>query len=167
MAIGTVNSRHGTLKMKDATGSPIEITLGVLASFSIDAIQEGFTEAVLISHRGDPVELIPGVRTPVTGSIGMKQQAPITDGSTKTPLDAVLKSGSFAAGSTQDPGALVWTTDIVWVVSRSVSGATVTTTHTLNNCRCTLGVAESMEGNDYTISFTAYGTDSVLPLVLS
>ena len=167
MAIGTVNSRHGTLKMKDATGSPIEITLGTLASFSLDAIQEGFTEAVLISHRGDPVELIPGNRVPVTGSIGLKQQAPITHSSTKTPYDAVTKAGSFSAGVSQDPGGLVWTTDIEWTVSRSVSGSTVTTVHTINNCRCTLSVAETMEGNDYTISFTGYGTDSVLPIVLS
>ena len=167
MAIGTVNSRHGTLKMKDSTGTPIEITLGVLASFSIDAMQEGFTEAVLITHRGDPVEMIPGARVPVTGSIGLKQQAPISDGTIKTPLDAVLKLGSFGSGQTQDPGAIVWTTDIIWIVSRSVSGSTVTITHTLNNCRCTLSVAESLEGNDYTISYTAHGTDSVLPLVLS
>ena len=167
MAIGTVNARHGTLALNDATGSPIVITLGVLASFSMENIQEGFTEAVLITNRGDPVELIPGNRVPVTGSIGLKQQAPITHATTKAPYDVVTKAGSFAAGSTQDPGALVWTTDMVWTVSRSVSGSTVTTVHTLNNCRLTLGVTESMEGNDYSIAYTAYGTDSVLPVVLS
>lgn len=167
MAIGTVNSRHGTLQFQDSTGTPIVITLGTLASFSMSGMQEGFTEAVLIEHRGDPVELIPGKRVPVTGSIACKQQAPITHASTKTPYDAVTKAGAFGSGVSKDPGLLVWTTNIIWTVSRSVSGSTVSTIWTLNNCRMSIDVSESMEGNDYTIAYTSYGTGAVLPVVLT
>ena len=171
MAVGTLTQRHGTLKLKDATGTPIEITLGPLASFAFDGIKQGFSAVTTITNRGRPVERVLSAREPVTGSIGLKMQAPVTHASTKTTLDAVIKAGAFGSGVTQDPGGEVWATDIEWTTSRSVGGVTVATVLTFSNAHLMLSGAESLEGNDYTISFEANGLDgdtaADMPLILS
>jgi hypothetical protein len=152
MAVRTL--KHGTVELYDASGSPITITLSpTVGDFSVDGIMENQCEEIPIQSRGEFLELVEGNQVYPTGSINLMQNTAFTDAVTKTMFDAGRKTGAFSAGTTSDPGGVVWTTPIKYTSTRSA----VSTTMTLPNCRVKLGFSEAGDGNKIPVGFTCYG----------
>jgi hypothetical protein len=150
----------------DATGTPISYTFGPFPGamdLSIDGLQAGQVEALPVMSNGTFLELVEGDDVPVTFSITMLHDGKLIDASTGKPLNMALKLGTYASGTTKDPGGLVWTVDVVVTLTRSA----VTSTITLRNCRLTATYATAKEGNTIALSGTAYGTGSARPATVA
>jgi hypothetical protein len=148
MAVQT--RKHVSLKFKDATGTPLERTIGPgPGDFTFDGLEEGGVEALPLYDRGSFLELVIGDDKQISWSATIYVDGDQTGASV---LDAVLKSGDWASATTQDPGGVVFTSDVLVTVTR---GAT-TNTYTLNNCRTIAKFTESKEGNTWAFSGTCY-----------
>lgn len=155
--------KHGAVTLKDRTGSPIIATLGPgVGDFKVSGIEDGPTDgssytrpadAISVTNRGSHLEWVEGDEHPINGSITVLQDGSPTHATNKTPWDGVAKTGAFASGTTADPGAVVWTTDIVYTATRGA----LTITLTLKDCRCKLDYAEAAEGNTQSITFECRG----------
>jgi hypothetical protein len=151
MAIPTL--KHGSVVGKDATGTPIQISLTPgPGNFQIQGLEAGDVEGIPVYNRGTFLELVEGQDKAYQFSIELMQDGKLTDGSSGKPLDLVLKQGTISAGVTTDPGALVWTVDIVLTITRNA----VTSTMTLSTCRCTIDFSEDAGGNKLSLSGTCY-----------
>ncbi len=156
MAGSAVTIRHGSVTLKTADGAPIAVTLTETGSgLSVEGLEEGLSEVVPVYYRGVFSELVKGQDKTITGSIELVQDGQLTHATTKKILDAVLKTGAFAAGATRDPGGVVWTSDIEWTGTRNG----VSSAFRLRNCRLVANFSEGADpGNKITINYTAYGT---------
>lgn len=136
----------------DATGTPITATMGPgPGDVKITGLEQGGVEAVGIYNRGTFLELVEGDQKQLSFSISIYHNQDLT--AAASPVAALLKTNDFASGVTKDPGAVVWTGNLIVVVTRSA----VTDTFTLINCRCSFDYSEGKEGNMITISGTCYG----------
>ena len=151
MAIATL--KHGSVVGKDATGTPITLTLTPgPGDFQIQGLEAGDVEMIPVYNRGTYLEGVDGQDKAYQFSISLMQDGKLTDASTGKPIDLVLKQGTFASGVSTDPGLVSWTVDIVLTVTRSA----VTSTITMLTCRCTIDFAEDAGGNKLSISGTCY-----------
>lgn len=153
--MAVITRKHGVVKLKDATGTPIEATLGPgVGDFSVSGVEAGNVEMIPVYNRGDYLEGVDGDEKQITGSITLYHDGDLTDATNKTPWDGVNKTGAFSAGVTTDPGGTgaSWTTDIVWTGTRN----SVVHTLTFLTCRCVLDYGEAKEGNTITVNFTCY-----------
>lgn len=144
-------SRHSTATFKDTTGTPITKTLGPgPMDLSIQGFEEGGKEGIAIYDNGTFLEMVYGKDKEFPFSLTVYHDGDQTGTSV---LDAILKEGNFASGTTADPGGVVWT-GILYV--SMVRGA-VTNTFTLTGCRFKADWAAKQDGNTYAITGTCYG----------
>jgi hypothetical protein len=162
--MAVVTSLHGTFTGKDSTGTPITVELKPSpGNVSFPDLEEAMREVTPIYNRGTFVELVYGSQKAQAFSLETMQDGKLTDVATGKPLDLALKQGTFAAGTTADPGGLVWTVNGTLVMTRNG----VTSTVTITNARVKISVTEDPGGNKLAISGTAYGTGSTLPIVVT
>jgi hypothetical protein len=165
MAIFT--NKHTTIVAKDATGTPITKNYsGGVGNFVHDPLQAGCVEATAVYSRGTFVELVEGQQQSIGFSLELYMDGKFTGGagSTASPADMPLKQGDYlTAGTTRDPGGVVWTGDLVVTMTRNG----VTSICTLTNGRFTVQNTEDPGGNKIAINGTAYGTGSTLACVWS
>ena len=148
MAVQT--RKHVAISFKDATGTPLEKTVGPgPGDFTFDGLEEANTEALPLYDRGTFLELVAGDDKQITWSVTIYVDGDQTGSSV---LDAVLKTGPWASAVTQDPGAVVFTSDVLVTVTRGA----VSNVYTLNNCRTTAKFTEAKEGNTWAFSGTCY-----------
>lgn len=121
--------------------------------FAFDGVEAGFVPAQPIMCNGVFEELTAGASQPVTWTVTIYHDGSLTDSVSGKPLDFVLKTGTFAAATTVDPGGVVWATDVLWGVTKGG----ITSTVRFNNCRVTATYATAAEANTITLSGTAYG----------
>ena len=148
MAISSVvkNFRDGTIKLADGTGTPIEITVQYEnGDFSLSGTNQGNYEHTKYLDRGE------------LGSI-TAQLTDLSDATNKTLWDAVNKTGAFASavstlGSTADLYAL----DITFTISGTVLGDASDHVLTLNDCRCSIDLAEG-DPDSFTLNFEVLGS---------
>jgi hypothetical protein len=159
-----VTLKHFSAVGSDASGSPINCSLSPgPGDFQTDDLEHNMCEAQAVYNCGTFLELTEGQQKAINFSLTMYQDGKLTDNATGKPLDLALKQGTFAAGTTRDPGGLVWTVNVVITLTRN--GVTSTLTYT--NVRLKVGFGLGADSNKLTLSGTAYGTGSTLPLVVS
>ena len=147
---GTFTSRHVAVSAVDGTGTPLSIAMGPgPGDITLDNFEEGNKEIAKVLNRGTFLELVYTDDKEISGSVTVHQVGDLTGHSV---LDAVNKTGDFAAGVTKDPGGEVWTMDLIVTMVRGAQ----TNIFTLSNCRLKAGWKEGKEGNAFTISFVAY-----------
>lgn len=99
-------ARHGTTRIDDGTGTPLTVTLtGFKTAVSITGFEEGGKAAVDIKDRGDFVERVYGEENTVAGSAEIFHNGDLTDATTKTFVDALLKQGAWASAVSRDTAA--------------------------------------------------------------
>lgn len=148
MAVQT--RKHVSLQFKDAAGSPLTRTVGPgPGDFTFDGLEENNTEAVAVMDRGSFLELVEGDDKQISFSVTIYVDGDQTGSSV---IDAVLKTGDWASATTQDPGGVVHTADLLVTVTRGA----VTNTYLLNNCRTVAKFTEGKEGNTWSFSGTCY-----------
>ena len=148
--MSVLNSRHTTVTLKDGTGTPITVTVGPgPGDMTISGFMEGDTTITKILNRGDYQESVYADDNEVPFTITIYHNGDLTGSSV---LDAILKTGSFSAGVTVDPGGVVWALDVLVTMTRGA----VTNTYTLNTCRLTTDWSEAISGNTFKISGTCY-----------
>lgn len=153
---GVFNLRHvASVKFKTSAKSCTFSPGG--KEFSIEGLEEGGIEAIALIVDGDFYEWLPGAQTEKTFSTTVFHEGELTDGSTATLYDALMKTGSFAADTTIDPGGLVWTGNIEIILTRGAVSVTVT----LPNVRLNLNYIASLQGNTMPVSGRWYGTPTL------
>jgi hypothetical protein len=142
--------KHVSLQFKDAAGSPLTRTIGPgPGDFTFDGLEEANVEALPVYNRGTFYELVAGDDKQIAWSATIYDDGDQTGTSV---LDAALKTGDWASATTQDPGGVVFTQDVIVTVTRGA----VTNTYTLNNCRTVAKYTETKEGNTWSFSGTCY-----------
>lgn len=149
MAVQT--RKHVSLQFKDATGTPLAKTIGPgPGDFTFDGLEEANQEALPVLDRGTFLELVYGDTKQISYSVTIYVDGDQTGTSV---LDTVLKTGTdWATATTQDPGGVVFTADLLVTVARGA----VTNTYLLNNCRTTAKFTEGKEGNTWSFSGVCY-----------
>ena len=148
MAVQT--RKHVTIQFKDATGSPLTRTIGPgPGDFTFDGLEASNVEALPILDRGTFLELVEGDTKQISWSATVYVDGDQTGSSV---IDAVLKTGDWASATTQDPGGVVHTADVLVTVTRGA----VTNTYLLNNCRTVAKFTEAKEGNTWSFSGVCY-----------
>lgn len=166
--MGAFTLKHGSVSGQDGAGSPVSKTLTPGAgNFTHGELQAGCVETQPLYNRGTYVESTEGQQQAIDFSIELWQDGKITGsaGATASPADLVMKKGDLVAGTTTDPSGTggVWMVTIILVMTRNG----VSSTCTLTNCRCKWSFGEDAAANKISISGTAYGTGSTLPVVWS
>ena len=164
--MGAFTNKMTVVTYYDGAGSPISKTIGPGAgNLTHSEIQAGCVEAQPLYNRGTFVEMTEGQQQSVDFSIEIWQDGKVTgaSGATASPMDVIMKKGDFVAATTTDPGGVVHAGTLVAVLTRSG----VTSTLTITNIRGKASWGEDAVANKISISGTAYGTGSVLPLVWS
>lgn len=150
----------------DASGTPVNYTFGPFPGnmdLSLEGLQAGQVEGIAVLSNGTFLEMVEGDDVPVTFSITLLHDGKLIDNSTGKPLNMALKLGTYASGTTKDPGGLVWSVDVVVTMTRSGVSSTIT----LRNCRLTASFATAKEGNTISLSGTAYGTGALRPVTIA
>lgn len=161
MAISGVpkNFRDGTLLIEDASGVPIAVTVQYEAGdFSGSGFRQGQTAVEMILDRGAFHAVRKTNFEPATFSF-TANFTDLSDGTEKTLFDAIRKAGAFASGvSTLGANADVWALKLTWTIEGTDHGDAADHVLTLDDCVCTIDVAEGSPANTYSISGTVYGS---------
>lgn len=131
--------------------------------FSLDGIQAGFYATNDIMCNGIFEETTRGADEPVTGTLTIYHDGTLTDSVSGKPLDFVLQTGSYLAGTTVDPGGDVWRCDMRVTFVKGGYSSTIT----LYNCRLSASYSVSAEANTIALSFSARGRPGFAPMVVS
>jgi len=156
MAPALQNAGMGALSFSDATGTPIvAIFTPTEGDFSLSGLEEGGYQTELVANRGAWYERVKTTEKEYSGSITLHMDGDFTDATTKQVLDAVLKTGAFSAGVTDEAGGVTWTGEMAWTITRN----SVVNTATLPQCRLSADLSESFPVNSITINFTCPGSN--------
>ena len=152
MAVKTL--KHGVATFaNNANTRSIAMSPGP-GNFSISEVEAGNVSAVAVINRGNFHELVEGAERSEEFSITLKHDGALRNAGAATVWNAILGLDQFASDASADPGTLVWTGNVTLVSTRS--GAV--DTHTMKNCRMRAGYSEAEDGNEITVSGTAYGS---------
>ena len=153
------NAKHGAVTFSDASGSPIVVTLGPgEGNFSISGLQEGGALTDVVRDRGDVYERVCTEEAIYSGSITVHLDGDLTDPTTATVIDAVMKSGAMSSGTTDEPGGQTWTGTISAVWTR----AGVVNTVAIGEARLTVDLSEGFPANQLTVNFEAPGKSTTI-----
>ncbi len=157
---GVFTRRHSTFNIiTPARTFPIPPGPGDVA---VSELEEGLVEALPILNQGAFLELVEGDDMFPTISFTAFMDGTPVGPAIQSLLNAVMRLGAFAADAFTDPGAVVWTADLEWVLTRGG----VTATFYFHNCRMKVAWGLAKEGNLFQFSATAYG-DGVSRLTIS
>lgn len=156
------NLCDGTITLRDATGSPISVTVKYdNADFSIENLREDLREVVAYQSRGALTSLRHTTRVFPTFSFSA-QMAEFSAATAVSLSDAVLRNGAFAAAvstATGGANADVYCLDVVITEEGTNFGDSSDHTFTLGSCHMTLSYNQG-DPNTFTISGTVYGAIS-------
>lgn len=144
MALSTVPfmPKDGTITIEDATGSPISMTIAYEdGDFQASGWIEDHWEIVEFRDRGAIYELRKSQEVPLDFSFSA-HATDLADGTEKTLLDVVMKTGAYASGvSTWGASADVWTVKVTFAADASAVAGT-SSTIVLTYCHLTGAFAE-------------------------
>ncbi len=148
MALSTVPfmPKDGTLTIEDATGSPITLTVAYEdGDFQASGWIEDHWEITEFRDRGEIYELRKSQEVPIEFSFSA-HATDLADGTEKTLLDVVMKTGAFASGvSTWGASAEVWTVKVTFAADASSFGG-ASSTIAMTYCHLTGAFAEGEPG---------------------
>lgn len=160
MALSAVvkNFRNGTIRVYDATGTPLDVTVEYEAgNFSISGLKKKLNETVTYLDRGELGSVRHTNRTFPTFSF-TAHMTEFSDATNETLMDLILRTGSFAAAvSTLGANADVYTLNLSLTVEGTDFGDASDHVLTLTNCELSIDFAEG-DPNTFTINGTVYGT---------
>lgn len=160
MALSSVvkNFRNGTIRIYDATGTPLDVTVEYEAgNFSISGLKKKLNETVTYLDRGELGSVRHTNRTFPTFSF-TAHMTEFSDATNETLMDLILRTGSFAAAvSTLGANADVYTLNLSLTVEGTDFGDASDHVLTLTNCELSIDFAEG-DPNTFTINGTVYGT---------
>lgn len=160
MPVGT--ARMVTLKIEDGTGTPLSLTLGPYKGYpKISKIVNGGKEAIDIDDRGDFLERIFGKETDIEISCELFHDGDLTDATTKTIIDAVLRQGAWAAAVSKDTnagtgGPMAYKATITYTRSAPTS---ITNTFVLDIAVVEVDYQTALEGNSIPVTIRGRGGD--------
>jgi len=155
MAPAVYNARHGAVTFSDATGTPITVALTPgEGNFTLSGVEQGGLATDVVRNRGDVYERVTTEEKIYSGSITLSMDGDLTDAITGRPLDAIMKTGTFSSGTTDEPGGQTWTGQIAAVWTRN----SIVNTITVPECRLSVDIGEGFPGNTLTINFEAPGS---------
>jgi hypothetical protein len=148
--------QDGTITIEDATGTPISLTVQYEdGDFSCDGWKEDHSADVVVRDRRRIYAVRKGDEEPMTFSF-TAHATDMADGTEKTILDAVMKTGAFASGvSTWGANADVWTLKVTWTGEQTDFGGGADSTIVFDYCRLDASFAEGQPAT-FTVNGTAY-----------
>ena len=159
MAASTVTKHFtdGSIVLSDGTTpTPVSLTVAAdMGDFSVDSITEGQREAVPYQSRGVLHAVRKGAKVFASGSLSF-MLADVSDATDQTVIDFVLAQASYSANKSTRANDDVYCFDIKITIEGTEFGDTADHTITMNDCHCTMGIAEGSP-DTVSISFTCYG----------
>ncbi len=147
----------GSLVIKDATGTPLSLTIPRLTDFSFSGVVDGNRVLLKGMSRGEVAFLRKGAITEITGSLTY-WLADFTAATASSPLDAARRTGYFASAvSTAAALGDYMCYDMVWTVEGTNLGDSADHVVTFSDVTLSGDVTESMDGNTATMSFICHG----------
>ena len=160
MALSAVvkNFRNGTLRIYDATSTPLDVTVEYDAGdFSINGLKKKLNETTTYLDRGELGSVRHTARTFPTISF-TAQMTEFSDATNEVLQDIVLRTGAFAtAVSTLGATADVYTLNMTLTVEGTDFGDASDHVLTATNVEMSVDFAEG-DPNTVTINGTVYGT---------
>lgn len=155
------NFRHGTIKLSDGTGTPLEVTVAYESGdLSLDGFNEGQKDIVVYLDRGALLDIqYTNQKFPTfTFSAHFTDLSDATD---KLLFNICTKTGAFASAVSTRGANHVYTVDVLWTVDGTSLGDSAN--HTLELADCRVDNVQIAEGdpNTFTISGTCYGAVTV------
>ena len=158
MAVSTVakNFRDGSIRLADGAALTFDVTFED-GDFKIDGLQQSLVDIAAYEDRGEFGTLRKTKRKYPTFSFSCVL-TDVSDNTDKNLLDAVMKTGAFAAGvSTTSTKGDVWTLDLRLTVEGTDFGDGSDHAILLTDCAMTASAAEG-DPDKISISGTCYGT---------
>lgn len=112
-------------------------------TLQVAGLTAGDQDGLAVVADGEFIEWVPGDDKEKTVSGQVFMAGELTDGSVATVMDAMRGTGIFAADDTQDPGGIVWTTNLKINFSRNGVSAYIL----CENVRWETGLQSQIGGN--------------------
>lgn len=154
---GTRTRRHFSIVAKISGVASTYSLSETPGDVTISGIASAYREVTRIMHRGQFAELVYGDDKPVSGSFELYQDRAWTSGGTQTFYDLLQRSGSFAAGSTYDPGGQVPTLEYLQF-TETLGG--VSSTISLPNVEISADYKVGKDGNMWTVNWVCHWSPS-------
>ena len=150
------NFRDGSIALQDGTTpTPVNFDVSFEAGdFSISGLNSSLKEVTTYMDRGDLATVRHTNRTFPTGSFSV-HLTDVSDGSTQTLIDFLLKGGSFGGNVSTLPGE-GYTVKVILNIEGTDHGDSSDHQITLDDCHCMVDVAEG-DPDTISVSFTCYG----------
>lgn len=147
--------RDGAFSLADATGTPILMTVQYEdGDLKVDGFTEGFYDSEVFMDRGEQYAVRKTARRTYNVSFSC-HLTDLTDATEKVVMDAIMKTGAFAAGvSTSATKGDVWTLKSVWTVEQTNFGAASDATLTMNHIHWEGSISEGIPAK---LSLTGVG----------
>ena len=158
MAASTVvkNFSDGPIQLADGAGSPNTITASFSqGDLSIDGLVEDQREISAYETRGVLKTVRKTSRIYPSGSFSI-MLTDVSDAADTPVVDFCVKQGSFNGNTSTLTGSDVYAVKITIAIEGTNFGDANDHTIALDDCRCTLAVAEG-DPSTVTVSFTCYG----------
>ena len=153
----TKNFRHGTIKLSDGTGTPLEVTVQYEnGDFSADGFKEGQKDVVAYLDRGVLYDLQYTNQTFPTFSFSA-HFTDLSDATDKLLYDACMKTGAFASAVSTRGANQVYTLDLLWTIEGTDLGDSADHTLALDDCRIDNVQLSEGDPSAFTISGTVFG----------
>lgn len=150
--MGLFTNSHGSLKLEDA--STLSITIDDVGDFKADGITQNQTGKTAVMHRKRFVGYVEGDEKPITGSFSFSlAKETLTDASGNRPLDAIRKTGKWAAGTSTNDDTAVWALKGTY----TLTAGGVTTTVVIDTMTITASTDESGDVVRVSCSFEGFG----------
>lgn len=151
------NSKNTTVVIQD--GGSLDVTVGPgEGNLTIDNITNDNSEKLAAMNRGVFDGLFEGADLTQSFSITIQvKNEALTHGTNDRVLDAIRKTGAWAAGTTTNPNGSVWAFKLVVTMNDGVTTSTIT----LPCCVATANFSESMDGHTLNISGTNYQAPTI------
>ena len=149
--------KDGKITISDGAGSPISLIIPYEdGDLQLSGLTEGQMTTQEFRSRGKVYSVRKVEDRPIEGTFTCHATQFLSDGTTATPFDVVMKKGVWASATSTGPNtgdAQLY--KLVWTGERTDFGATADNTVTYKYCRFEMDFAEGIPGK-LTIKFTAF-----------
>lgn len=150
--------QHGSVKVEDLTGTPLDYTFDDVGDFTADNVQEANKPIVRVLHRGAHFGDVFGDVQECTGSFSSTLKREDFTNASERFVDVVRRAGAFAAAISASGTASG--TPMTWKLTYALTDGTTTATAVFTKVRLTASFDESGDAAVWKVSWAGY-LDSV------
>jgi len=146
--------QHGSVKVEDLTGSPLDYTFDDVGDFKFDPLEEGGKSIVRILHRGTHKGDVYADVQEISGSFTCTVSREDWSNASERFADVVLKGGAFSSAVSSSGTAP--STPMTWKMTYTLTDGTTTATAVFTKVRLKVSYDESGDAAMWTVNWAGY-----------